>query len=83
MEMRGKCRRLKAEHGLGVIMIDYMQLMRSDTRSRTIEIRNYPIQSQGRKTLARELKVPAFSAFPKLSRAVETRPGKETAYALF
>ena len=75
MEMRAKCRRLKAEHGsLGVILIDYLQLMRSHKRT---ENRNQEISEIARacKSIARELKVPVI-ALSQLSRAVESRPDK-------
>lgn len=74
MEMRAKCRRLKAEQGLGLIMIDYLQLMRSHkkTDNRTQEISEI---ARGCKQLARELKVPVI-ALSQLSRAVESRPDK-------
>jgi len=74
MEMRAKCRRLQAEHGLGVILIDYLQLMRSHKRT---ENRNQEISEIARacKNLARELKVPVI-ALSQLSRAVESRPDK-------
>ena len=75
MEMRAKCRRLKAEHGLGLVMIDYLQLMRSH-KSKT-ENRNQEISEIARacKGLARELNVPVI-ALSQLSRAVESRPDK-------
>jgi replicative DNA helicase len=74
MEMRAKCRRLKAEHGLGLIMIDYLQLMRGHKRS---ENRNQELSDISRacKGLARELKVPVI-ALSQLSRAVESRTDK-------
>ncbi len=74
MEMRAKCRRLKAEHGLGIIMIDYLQLMRSHKKT---ENRNQELSeiARGCKTLARELKVPVM-ALSQLSRAVESRTDK-------
>lgn len=75
MEMRAKCRRLKAEHGgLGLILIDYLQLMRSHKRT---ENRNQELSEIARacKTLARELKVPIL-ALSQLSRAVESRNDK-------
>ncbi len=75
MEMRAKCRRLKAEHGgLGLILIDYLQLMRSTKRT---ENRNQELSEIARacKGLARELKVPVM-ALSQLSRAVESRPDK-------
>jgi replicative DNA helicase len=74
MEMRAKCRRLKAEHGLGLVLIDYMQLMRAHGRA---ENRNQELSDIARacKGLARELKVPVI-ALSQLSRAVESRPDK-------
>jgi replicative DNA helicase len=75
MEMRTKCRRLKSEHGeLGLIIIDYLQLMRSHKRT---ENRNQELSDISRacKGLARELKVPVI-ALSQLSRAVEQRPDK-------
>ena len=75
MEMKTKCRRLKAEkEGLGLIVIDYLQLMRSHkkTDNRTQEISEI---ARACKQLARELKVPVV-ALSQLSRAVESRPDK-------
>ncbi len=74
LEMRAKCRRLMAEHGLGLIVVDYLQLMRGHkrTENRTQEIGEI---SRGLKTLARELKVPVM-ALAQLSRAVEQRTDK-------
>ncbi len=74
MEMRAKCRRLQAEHGLGIILIDYLQLMRSHKRT---ENRNQELSEIARacKGMARELKVPVI-ALSQLSRAVESRPDK-------
>ncbi len=73
LEMRAKARRLKAEHGLSLIIVDYLQLMRgrgdSDTREQEIsEI------SRSLKALAKELRVPVI-ALSQLSRAVENRGG--------
>lgn len=71
MELRTKCRRLQAEHGLGMAIIDYMQLMRP---SRRAENRQQEISeiSRSLKGLARELNVPVI-ALSQLSRAVEQR----------
>ncbi len=72
--MRAKCRRLKAEHGLGLVIVDYLQLLRSH---RTIDNRVQEISeiARGLKSLARELKVPVV-ALSQLSRAVERREDK-------
>jgi len=77
MELRSKARRLKAEHGLDLIIIDYLQLMQgrasknSDNRQQEIsEI------SRSLKALARELDVPVI-ALSQLSRSVESRQIKK------
>ena len=73
MEMRSKCRRLKAEHGLSLIIVDYLQLMSGYGRveNRTQEISGI---SRGLKALAKELAVPVI-AVSQLSRAPEQRQG--------
>lgn len=74
LEMRAKCRRLKAEHGLGLVIVDYLQLIRGHGRS---ENRNQEISLIARslKSLARELNVPVI-ALSQLSRNVERRDDK-------
>ena len=71
-ELRTKCRKLKLEHNLSIIIIDYLQLMsgsgRSDSRQQEISD-----ISRALKGLARELHVPVV-ALSQLSRAVEQRP---------
>jgi replicative DNA helicase len=70
MELRSKARRLAAEHGLDMIIVDYLQLIVSDSgESRVQEIGNI---SRALKALARELRVPII-ALSQLSRAVEQR----------
>ena len=73
-EIRSKCRRYKLEHGLDLIMIDYLQLM-SGSSSRAGDSRQQEISdiSRSLKGLARELEVPVV-ALSQLSRAVEARP---------
>ncbi len=70
-QMRGKARRLKAESGLDLLVVDYLQLMqgRSDAESRQQEISDI---SRSLKALAKELNVPVV-ALSQLSRAVENR----------
>ena len=70
LEMRTKARRLQVEHGLDLIVVDYLQLV----RGRNLENRVQEVSeiSQGLKNLARELKVPVI-ALSQLSRAVEQR----------
>jgi replicative DNA helicase len=70
--MRTKARRLQAEHGLGLVIIDYLQLISGGARS--LEGRQQEVSeiSRGLKGLARELNVPVI-ALSQLSRAVESR----------
>jgi len=70
MEMRTKARRLQAEHGVELLVVDYLQL----AHSRNLENRVQEISevSMGLKNLARELRVPVL-ALSQLSRAVEHR----------
>jgi replicative DNA helicase len=76
MELRSRCRRLMAEHDLGLVIIDYLQLMSSET-GRSSENRQHEIStiSRGLKLLARELDIPVI-VLSQLSRAVEGRPNK-------
>ncbi|MCD8023426.1 MAG: replicative DNA helicase, partial [Lachnospiraceae bacterium] len=71
-ELRSKCRKYKLEHGLDIVMIDYLQLMTANRRadSRQQEISDI---SRSLKEIARELQVPVV-ALSQLSRAVEQRP---------
>jgi replicative DNA helicase len=75
-EVRAKARRLQMEHGLDMIIIDYLQLMSSGnvglSANRVQEISEI---SRSLKQLGRELNVPIL-CLSQLSRAVETRPGK-------
>ncbi|MGI6118326.1 MAG: replicative DNA helicase [Bilifractor sp.] len=76
-ELRTKCRKYKHEHGLDIVMIDYLQLMTGSGKhsndSRQQEISEI---SRSLKALARELEVPVV-ALSQLSRAVEQRTGKD------
>lgn len=73
MEVRTKARRLQTEHGLGLIIIDYLQLMAGrSTENRVQEVSEI---SRSLKILARELNVPVI-ALSQLSRGVENRPDK-------
>lgn len=76
MELRSRARRLMAEHGLDLLIIDYLQLMSGSTRAQS-ENRQQEISaiSRGLKALARELDVPVL-VLSQLSRAVESRPNK-------
>src|SRR5690349_10121803 len=77
IELRSKCRRLKNKHNIGLIIIDYLQLMSGTTENRNSnreqEISNI---SRNLKALAKELSVPII-ALSQLSRAVEQRGAKD------
>ncbi len=72
-DLRSKCRKYKLEHGLGIVMIDYLQLMTGGGRSSDSRQQEISDISRGLKSLARELNVPVV-ALSQLSRAVEQRP---------
>ncbi|UOR07199.1 replicative DNA helicase [Hymenobacter aerilatus] len=73
-QLRAKCARLKAEHNIGMILVDYLQLMHGDGKgNREQEIGSI---SRGLKEMAKELSVPVI-ALSQLSRAVETRGGEK------
>ncbi len=74
LEMRTKARRLQVDHGIDLLIVDYLQL----ARSRQLENRVQEVSeiSQGLKNLARELKIPVL-AMSQLSRAVEQRGGNK------
>jgi replicative DNA helicase len=77
-EMRSRARRIQSEHGLDLILVDYMQLMRAvQANERQVENRTQEVSaiSRGLKELARELNVPVV-ALAQLSRAVEQRADK-------
>ncbi len=71
LEMRAKCRRLKAEHGLGLVIVDYLQLCSAPGRSENRQQEIAAI-SRSMKGLAKELDVPVI-ALSQLSRAPEAR----------
>jgi replicative DNA helicase len=79
LEMRAKARRLKMEHGLSVVMVDYLQLMRGrgDFERREQEISDI---SRSLKALARELDIPVI-ALSQLNRGVEQRTDKRPTLA--
>lgn len=73
MEVRTKARRLQAEHNVGLIVVDYLQLMEGrNTDNRVQEVSEI---SRSLKVLARELNIPVI-ALSQLSRGVESRPDK-------
>jgi replicative DNA helicase len=75
MEMRTKARRLQSEHGLGLIIIDYLQLISGGARSQDNRQQEVSEISRGLKALARELNVPVV-ALSQLARGVEGREDK-------
>ncbi|MFC7061095.1 replicative DNA helicase [Halobacillus seohaensis] len=74
-EIRSKCRRLKQEHGLGMILIDYLQLIQGSANSKENRQQEVSEISRSLKGLARELNVPLI-ALSQLSRGVESRQDK-------
>lgn len=76
-QMRGKCRRLKAEKGLSLVIVDYLQLMQGSDNKRGPENRTQEISAIARslKSMAKELDVPVI-ALSQLNRAVESREDK-------
>ena len=74
LELQARCRRLKAEHNLGLIIIDYLQLMRASGRTDSREQEISEI-SRSLKALAKELNVPVI-ALSQLNRKVEERTDK-------
>ena len=74
-EIRAKCRRLKQESGLGMVLIDYLQLIQGSGRNRENRQQEVSEISRSLKALARELEVPVI-ALSQLSRGVEQRQDK-------
>jgi replicative DNA helicase len=75
LQLRTKARRLHAEHGLDLVLVDYLQLMTGDVRSEN-RVQEVSYISRWLKGLARELDVPVVAA-SQLSRAVEQRTDKK------
>src|SRR5690625_1637638 len=74
-DIRSKCRRLKQEYGLGMIIIDYLQLIQGNANSQENRQQEVSEISRSLKGLARELEVPLI-ALSQLSRGVESRQDK-------
>jgi replicative DNA helicase len=79
LEMRAKARRLKAEHGLSLVIVDYLQLMRGRGNAERREQEISEI-SRSLKALAKELRVPVI-ALSQLNRGVENRTEKKPTLA--
>jgi replicative DNA helicase len=75
LEMRARCRRLQAEYGLDLVIVDYLQLMRGSGRADANRNEEITTIARGLKGMARELRVPVV-ALSQLSRAVERREDK-------
>ncbi|MEW6057191.1 MAG: replicative DNA helicase [Bdellovibrionota bacterium] len=78
LEMRSRCRRLSSEHGLDLVIVDYLQLMRGNSKGgKGVDSREREISeiSRSLKALAKELRVPVI-ALSQLNRSVESRPDK-------
>ena len=76
-DMRSKLRRLKVEHGLDLVIVDYIQLMQGRNSGKGSENRQQEVSeiSRNLKLIAREFNVPVI-ALSQLSRSVESRPDK-------
>lgn len=76
-DFRAKCRRLVVQHGVKIIMVDYLQLMTANNGQKSSGNREQEIATISRslKAIAKELNVPVI-ALSQLSRSVENRPGK-------
>lgn len=75
IQMRAKCRRLYSEHGIDLIILDYLQLMSAGTGYSDNRVQEISFISRSLKQLAREMNVPVLAA-AQLSRAVEQRQDK-------
>jgi replicative DNA helicase len=74
VQLRAKCRRLKQQHDIGLIIIDYLQLMSVEGMKGGTRTEEVSLISRSLKALAKELNVPVI-ALSQLSRSVETRGG--------
>ena len=75
LEMKAKARRLKAEHGLGLVVLDYLQLMKGSDSTRDSREQEISEISRSLKALAKELQIPVI-ALSQLNRKVEDRTNR-------
>lgn len=75
-ELRAKCRRLKAQHGIDMVYVDYLQLMRGDDNKNGNREQEISYISRSLKSMAKELDIPVI-ALSQLSRQVESRQNKK------
>jgi replicative DNA helicase len=76
LELRAKCRRLKSQHDIGLVVVDYLQLMTASTGGKSNGNQEHEVSqiSRSLKVLAKELDIPVI-ALSQLSRSVENRGG--------
>lgn len=74
-EFRAKCRRLKMQNNIGMVLVDYLQLMTAGTDTRGSREQEVSMISRSLKAIAKELDVPVI-ALSQLNRSVESRDGK-------
>ena len=74
-EFRAKCRRLKMQHDIGVVIVDYLQLMTAGDMGRGNREQEVSMISRSLKAIAKELDIPIL-ALSQLNRSVESREGK-------
>jgi replicative DNA helicase len=74
LDIQSQCRKIQSEHGLGLVVIDYLQLMNTHNKMASRE-QQISEMSRGLKTLAKELECPVV-ALSQLNRGVESRPNK-------
>lgn len=75
-ELRAKCRRLKQQHHIEMVFVDYLQLMSTKGENRGNREQEISMISRSLKSLAKELEIPVL-ALSQLSRSVEQRPGSK------
>jgi replicative DNA helicase len=74
-ELRAKCRRLKMQHNIGVVIVDYLQLMTAGSDNKGSREQEVSMISRSLKAIAKELDIPVL-ALSQLNRSVESREGK-------